>query len=305
MTEFKLGVDNCFGVKRWPEPEAWLEIIKEKLGLDIVEFDSDFLDPLFISEEVSYKVADEIKKAAKLSGVFLHNYFTGEMTHCVNLISHPDKRIRKYGMKWVEKAIKLASKLGVKGIGGHFDTIPSSGLKDDKKLKYYKDLIVDNFIHFSELAYNEGHKLLMLEQMYSPSEIPYTIKQTYELIDRINKKSKILVSPVIDVGHTCCQNFPHSPEDRDPYNWLREFGSVAEVVHLHQTTSTESCHWHFSDNYNSEGIIEAEKVLDALNESGAKEIYLILEIFFPLNMNDSQVISEMIKTVSYWKEYIQ
>ena len=305
VTDFKFGVDNCFCLKRWPEPEAWMNIIKNKLGLDIIEFDSDFLDPLFVSEEAGLKIAGEIKKSAEKNNILLHNYFTGEMTHNVNLLSHPDKRIRNDSIKWVEKAIKIASNMGVRGIGGHFDTIPSDIVNEKKKYKYYLDRLVEDFVYFSELASNENHKILMLEQMYSPGEVPYTIKQTYELLEKINKRSKIKVSPVIDVGHSCCHNFDHSQEDIDPYIWLKEFGSIAEVVHLHQTTHTSSEHWPFTEKYNARGIIDADKVLEALELSGSNENYLILEIFFPFYMNDKQIIDEMIETVEYWKGYLQ
>lgn len=304
MVNFKLGVDNCFALKRWPEAVDWVEIINKQLQLDIVEFDSDFLDPLFVSEDIAIRVAEYIKKIVKQKKIFLHNYFTGEMTHKVNLISHPNIEIKRNGIRWVEKAIKIATVLGAKGIGGHFDTFPSSALIDNKQYKYCMDSLINNLIYFSELAYNEGHKILMLEQMYSPYEVPYTIKQTYEILDRVNSKSKIFISPVIDVGHMCCQNYVHSPEDTNPYFWLKEFASIIEVVHLHQTMDYESCHWPFTKEYNKKGFIEPEKVLGALNVSNKKEIYLIFEIFFSLNQSDEKVVKDMIETVNYWKEYI-
>ncbi len=303
--KINFGTDNCFCLKRWPETEDWMNIIKNDLGLDIIQFDSDFLDPLFISEKVSLEIAGEIKETAEKKDIILHNYFTGEMTHKVNLLSHPDKRIRDDSIKWVEKAIKIASKMGVKGIGGHFDTIPSNVVNEKKKYRYYQDRLVENFIHFSELAFLENHEVLMLEQMYSPAEVPYTIKQTYEILEKINKRSKIKVSPVIDVGHSCCHNHDHLPEDIDPYNWIKEFGSVAEVIHLQQTTRTTSMHWPFTKSYNARGIIDAENVLRALEQSGSSENYLILEIFFPLYMNDNQIINEMIDTIEYWKGFLR
>ena len=48
-----------------------------------VEFDTDFLDPLFVSEPSLSEVASEIRKLSEKYGVEIHNYFTGAMTHCV------------------------------------------------------------------------------------------------------------------------------------------------------------------------------------------------------------------------------
>jgi D-erythrulose 1-phosphate 3-epimerase len=194
--------------------------------------------------------------------------------------------------------------MGAKGIGGHFDTIPSNIYNDRRKYEYFIDSLIDYFIYFSEIAYGLGHKVLMLEQMYSPLEVPYTLKQAHNILSRINEKSKILVSPVIDMGHMCCQNFEHTVEDRDPYIWLKEFSSLVEVIHIHQTTDKESCHWPFTKEFNRIGIVSPEKVFKALENSTKKEIYLIFEIFFSLNQVDKEVIDNMVESVNYWKTYM-
>ncbi len=77
MTKFKLGLDLSFAKKRWPEPEAWLEIVREGFGLEYVEFDSGFLDPLYISEPARSEIALEIRKLADEHKITIHNYFTG------------------------------------------------------------------------------------------------------------------------------------------------------------------------------------------------------------------------------------
>lgn len=303
MVDLKLGVDICFAVKRWPEAVQWLDIVKNVLKLDIVEFDSDFLDPLYVNDTDTTKIAGEIKELAQKEGVTIHNYFTGEMTHNINMFADPDKRIARYGKLWFEKALRLTTELGAKGIGSHFGTIPASAI-NKKEYDYYLDNKIETIIYLSEIASNEGHKILMLEQMYSPAEPPYTIKQTYDMLEKINKRSKLYVSPVIDLGHSCCQNFDHSEEDRNPYNWLREFGGICEVIHVQQATSEVSNHWPFTKEYNEKGIIKPEKVIEAIQKSGSKENYLMLEIFFPLRANNEQVLSSMKETVNYWKEYI-
>lgn len=51
MTEFRLGINNCFAVKRWPEPERWAAIVRERLGLDLVQHSFDLVD-LTVSSRV-------------------------------------------------------------------------------------------------------------------------------------------------------------------------------------------------------------------------------------------------------------
>ncbi|MFC1677783.1 sugar phosphate isomerase/epimerase family protein [Planctomycetota bacterium] len=304
MTKLKLGVDLCFADKRWPEPDAWLDIVKNKFGLKYVEFDSDFLDPFFVSEPTLSDVALEIKTLSNKYEVEIHNYFTGTMTHCVNLISHPDERMRRDGVRWCEEAIKVAAKLGARGIGGHFDTISSRDLDDPKRYQMLIDNLITTFQDLSKLAKQQGQEFILWEQMYAPSEVPYTIAQTKEFLARINDGASVPIQLVIDLGHMCCQNFPHKAEDTDPYEWLRQLGDQTLVVHLQQCNGTSSGHWPFTDEYNKAGIIEAEKVIEAINESGAKEMYLFFEIFFSLGQNDQQVLDEMAKSVEYWRKYV-
>ena len=40
----RLGINNCFAVKRWPDPGDWAAIVKNDLGLDTVELSLDLLE---------------------------------------------------------------------------------------------------------------------------------------------------------------------------------------------------------------------------------------------------------------------
>ena len=39
----RLGINNCFAVKRWPRPGDWAAIVADDLGLDTVELSLDLL----------------------------------------------------------------------------------------------------------------------------------------------------------------------------------------------------------------------------------------------------------------------
>lgn len=305
MVKFKLGVDLSFAKKRWPEPEVWLDIVKNKLGLRHVEFDSDFLDPLYVSEPARSEIAHEISEIAERQGVEIHNYYTGTMTHCVNLISHPDSRVRKDGIIWCEEAIRLATKLGAKGIGGHFDTISSRDLHDPERYNQRIDNLIQAFQHLSRLAKDQGHEFILWEQMYTPSEVPYTIEQSKELFKRVNKGSSLPILITLDVGHACCHNFRHVSKDEDPYEWLREFAVMSPVVHIQQTSAGASCHWPFTKEFNKLGIIDGAKVLETIRSTAAVETLLVLEIFFPLTMPDEEVMKAMRASVNYWNACIE
>ena len=305
MAEIKLGVDLSFAKKRFPEPEVWIDIVKNKIGLTIVEFDSDFLDPFFVSEPGLSEIASETKKLVDDNGLEIHNYFTGTITHCVNLVSHPDERVRKDGIRWCQEAIKLATKLGAKGIGGHFDMISSNDLGNPDRYKMIVDHLISAFQDLSVLAKQEGQEFILWEQMYTPNEIPYTIHQTKELMERVNEKAQVPIQLVIDLGHMCCQAFPHDPQDTDPYEWIRQLGYMCPVMHLQQCGEFSSDHWPFTKQCNERGFIDADKVIEAVHESGAKEILLAFEVFFGLSQSDEQIISDMAVSAEYWKKRLE
>jgi len=305
MTKLKLGVDLSFAKKRWPEPQVWVDIVRNRFRIKYLEFDSDFLDPLFISEPTKSDIASKIRALTEESGLEIHNYFTGEMTHCVNLLSHPDERVRRDGLRWCEGAIDVAGTLGAKGIGGHFDTISSTDLKSPGRYAMRVDNLVESFRHLSVCARERNQEFILWEQLYTPSEIPYTIRQTKELFVRLNANAGVPIRLVIDLGHMCCQNFKHRVEDTDPYEWLRQLGGMAPVVHLQQCSGKSSDHWPFTKKYNAVGVIEAERVIEAINASGAEEVVLFFEIFFSLNQNDQQVLDAMSESVDYWRKYVE
>src|SRR5262249_35376296 len=44
MTVFRLGINTCFAVKRWPQPADWAAIARDELGLDLVQHSLDLVD---------------------------------------------------------------------------------------------------------------------------------------------------------------------------------------------------------------------------------------------------------------------
>ena len=58
-----LGVNTCFAVKRWPEPERWIALVREDLGLDCCQVSLDLVDPL-LDEAATASYAEEVRTRA-------------------------------------------------------------------------------------------------------------------------------------------------------------------------------------------------------------------------------------------------
>lgn len=302
-TKLHLGINLAFARLRWPQPREWLWAVN-KLGIKYVEFCADLIDPILLSESTRDEVINKTRKEAEEDKIIIYDYYTGLITHCVNLLSDARPGVRRDGLRWCEEAIKVASALGVRAIGGHFDHIAYRNLVRPRERRFLLQCLFKSYQYLSELAKKEGLEFMMLEQMYSPSEKPYTIEEAEEFYITINKTSAVPVYLTVDVGHACCLNYPHKEEDADPYEWLRRFAPISPVIHLQQTNGKESQHWPFTRFYNQIGIITPEKVIRAIEASGSKENYLMLEIFFPLAMHERQIIEDLKESVLYWRKYI-
>ena len=44
------GINTCFAVKRWPMPDDWAPIVRDRLGLPLVQHSLDLVD-LHVSAE--------------------------------------------------------------------------------------------------------------------------------------------------------------------------------------------------------------------------------------------------------------
>ncbi|NPV53483.1 MAG: TIM barrel protein [Firmicutes bacterium] len=305
MADLKLGIDACFARKRWPDPKDWMRIVREDLNLDYVEFCSDLLDPILTPESTRVRTAREIKRIAEDLGLTIVVYYTGLIPHCLNLLSHPDLEARAQGLRWCVGAIETASYMGVDGIGGHFDTIAYKDWSDPERRKFMIDNLLESFRYLSRVAHDAGQKFILWEQMYTPNETPHTIREAHELYERVNEGAAVPIYLTVDVGHACHRGYPYSPDDGDPYQWLREFAQVSPVIHIQQTDASASHHWPFTAKYNDRGIVDAQKVIDAIDASGSKENYLILEIFHSLGTNEDQLISDLKESVAHWRQYLK
>ena len=79
------------------------------------------------------------------------------------------------------------------------------------------------------------------------------------------------------------------------------FFARAPAVQLQQSDATGDHHWPFTPEANRRGRVEARRVLEALEASGATDVALILEVIHPFEADDDQVIDDLRKSVDYWR----
>ena len=104
-------INVCFAVKRWPEPEQWVRIVKDELGLDCCQFSFDLVDPL-LDEGTTMAYADAVRELAAARNIFIHSAFTGLAAYSWSQLLHPHVSMREAATRWYERAIDFTARLG-------------------------------------------------------------------------------------------------------------------------------------------------------------------------------------------------
>ena len=302
MAKIMLGMNACFAVGRYPEPEEWLEIVGKKFDLRYCQFFSDLIEPR-IEKETKERMCKRTREAARKYNVTMHSVFTGTAPHWCHTLLHPDEGMRKDALTWWESFLRMTPMLGAKAVGSLLGAFSKKDVENPERRKALTDEIIVKWHYLSRLAKDTGLDYLMFEPMSVRREIPSTIAETEELYERINKGASLPIRLCMDIGHGAARS--GKEEDRNPYAWVERFGARTPVLHIQQTDGISSKHWPFTPEYNKRGIIKPEKVLDAISRSGADEILLVLEVFHSFfEPMEEEVIDDLLRSVEYWRKYV-
>lgn len=198
-----LALDNCFGIKRWTEPDEWMKISKE-VGIHYIEASADNeCDPFYGGKDYLKDWIQKVEKSQIKYQSKVANFFTGYSTYRTLGLLHPDRRIRdRLVNKWFKEIIQVASTLNA-GLGFFVHAFSQPVLQDPEVYQETKNLLFDTISLLIEFASSQSPSpvLLMLEQMYSPHQYPWTINGTFEYLKEVYKRSKFPSYIALDTGH--------------------------------------------------------------------------------------------------------
>jgi sugar phosphate isomerase/epimerase len=314
-----IGVNGAFLTRRWEDPENFIKLTRE-CGYKYHSFCADVLDPFFSgNKKYQLRTAAKIKKAAIKYGATIVDYYTGVATHRFHGLSHSNPAVRMRMKDWIIEAMNIAVAMGVGRIGGHWDALSVEVLNNQKLLNQSYNNTCNQFRELSKIAKIKGISAIYNEQMYIPSEKPWTLKEAGEFLIRTNKNNRgVPVRLTIDVGHQAGQGYGMKGKDADYIEWLKKFAVFTEIIHIQQTTGDSSHHWPFTDEYNRKGHIKIEKIIEAIRYSFknfmhnpvskylniVKDIYLIAEIIPASTKTERVLLKELKKTAEYLGKYV-
>ena len=289
----RLGINTCFAVKRWPLVGDWAPIVRDRLGLTLVQHSLDL-----VADGSTRADAEAVAAAARGAGLELHSTFTGLAAYSDNLLLHPDEAGRQAAATWYGWAIDWTAALGGVATGGHVGAFSVPDWNDPGRRAALWHELQASLSALSREAQDAGLEYLLVENLAADRE-PSTMAMIRDLLTD-GDDDRVPVRLCLDVGHMCVPGT--TGDDRDPYAWLRELGWAAPVIQLQQSDAEGDHHWPFTAERNAAGRIDADRVLDALDAGGVEDTALILEVIPPFEQDDAAVLDDLEASVDYWRE---
>lgn len=298
--KFNLSINTGFAVNRYSCPSEYLKIIGDDCDVRNAQLTADLINPYLGCDIIEHEI-DKILKYKSLYDVSISSTFTGAFTR-LNHLAHPDEKIQKYWVNWFKKFAYISKKLGSNNFGSHFGILSFKDYNDENlKFERMKQNI-KNWHLIAEYAKSIGIEYISWEPMSIGREYGETQEKTSQLHEMINKNSPLPFLLCLDVDHGDLEST--NPIDNDPYSWLENFAEISPLIHLKQSCDSKSGHFPFTDEYNKIGKIVPNKVLDILKNK-SDNYDLILELSFKeRNPADKSVISSLVHSVNYWKNYL-
>lgn len=315
-----IGINGAFITRRWEQPDNWMRLTRE-CGYTVHSFCGDVIDPFF-SGDRSFQLeqAHATREAAAKYGVTICDLYTGVATHRFHGLSHSDPRPRERMKEWLIAATELALAMGTDALGGHWDAFSCEVLADPRLTAEATQRLYQTFRELSVVLKQQGLRVLMQEQMYIPSEKPWTLQECEDFLVAVNRDNPdgCLTLVTLDVGHQAGMHYGLAGEDLDYLAWLRRFASVSEVIHLQQTTPDASHHWAFTPEFNARGHVSIEKTLEAIRYSHehhheqpfaaimqpVTQHWLVGEIIPGSTKHEDKLLAELTESARYLRQFI-
>jgi sugar phosphate isomerase/epimerase len=292
----RLGINNCFAVKRWPQPDDWARIVRDELGLDTVELSLDLIED--IADPSSRQSAgDEIRSVLSEYGLRAETVFTGLAAYSLNLLMHPDAGRRQAALDWYRSVVDLAARVGARGAGGHVGAMSVPDWADEARRAERWSGLCRSLAEIAAAARSAGLDYLLVENLASQRE-PSTMASLETLLTD-GDAGHAPVRLCLDVGHQCVPGT--TGDDRDPYAWLARFGGRLGEVQLQQSDGLADHHWPFTRERNATGLIDPGRVLDTLAAVGAEDVLLILEVIPAFEQDDAAVLADLRASAALWQ----
>jgi D-erythrulose 1-phosphate 3-epimerase len=300
---FTLSVNTNPLVNRFAEPEEFVSVLTDEIGIGHIQLVHEFINPSWDMKTIA-RLTSRMDKALSAKSAKITSAMTGPYGR-LNHFAHPDADVRAYYVQWFKTYADVATDLGCPAIGTQFAILTYRDMDDLVRYKAIMDIALECWRDVAAHAKSRGLSYLFWEPMSVARELGHTLQATQDLQDWINAAQLPLpLVPMVDIDHGDVSS--SNARDIDPYAWAHDFATQSPIIHIKQSTMNKGGHWPFTAPYNRDGRITPEKLLEAIRAGGGHDNELCLELAFrEREPTDRSVVAALKESVAYWQAYIK
>ncbi|RAS59419.1 sugar phosphate isomerase/epimerase [Lentzea atacamensis] len=284
-----LGVNLCCAVKRMPQPHEWARFVREDLGLDLVQFTFDLLDP-WAPAQLRTRLARRITTAAADYGLTIDSAFVGLAHYVPSGLLDPDPDARAVALTWWRHAIDLAAELGARAVGGPLGTISDHDDADTRARAARRADLTDAVAELAQAAAAAGLDSFLVEPTPIAREYPATITDCHHLLQDLERREVTNVGLVLDTGHMLYQ--PLHGADARVDDWITELSPHIRGLHLDNADGHGDPHWGWP---HPDGTVGVADLAHQLTQAGIGDIPVMLEVY-PRFEDSSSAVRELLRS---------
>jgi D-erythrulose 1-phosphate 3-epimerase len=298
---FTLSVNTNPLVNRFAEPEEFVSVLTDDVGIAHIQLVHEFINPSW-DASTRTRLAKRMAAALSLKKARITSAMTGPYGR-LNHFGHPDAEVRAYYVQWFKNFVDIAVDVGCPAIGTQFAILTYHSMDDVARYQQSVETALACWRVVAEHAARRGLSYLFWEPMSVAREFGHTLAATQTLQNQIDAaRLPLPLKPMVDIDHGDVTS--SNPRDVDPYAWAQDFASQSPIIHIKQSTMNKGGHWPFTAAYNKDGRITPEKLLDAVRAGGGTDNELCLELAFrEREPTDRSVVAALRESVAFWEPF--
>ena len=279
-----VGVNLCFAIKRWPEPEEWARIVADELGVSSVQFTMDLIDPWW-PESDRAAMAGRVREAA---GRPRHRdpqrADRPRRLHVQRACCTPTRRPGGSPRSGGGARSTWPRSSGAGAAGGPIGALSVADAASPERREALYAEVVGRLGGLADHAKRSGLDALLVEPTPLPREIPSTIDEAKRLVADASGGA-VPLRFVIDVGHALYR--PLYGEDASLVPWLTELRDHIGVLHLQNHDYRADAHWGWPD---ARGSYDPAGFHREVSEAGLDHLPVFIEVFSPFEQADDEIV---------------
>jgi D-erythrulose 1-phosphate 3-epimerase len=297
----KLGLNLNPFVNRFAEPRDLIDVLAGEIGIGRLQLTHEFINPAW-PPATKRRLTAEMSRVCAEHGVEITSLMTGPYGR-LNHFGHPDAEVREYHLEWFKGLVDIAASLGCPAVGTQFAILTYRDYDDPDRRRAILDAALECWRRLADHAAERRLDYLFWEPMSVGRELGHTIAETISLQDRLDVAGlAVPLLAMIDIDHGDVSS--PDPEDTDPYAWARTFAARSPLIHIKQSSADKRDHRPFTEEYNRDGRIVPEKLIEAIRSGGGGDNELCMEFAFrEREPTDREVVAVVKESVAFWKPF--